>query len=148
MNRSGFHSHRQNCMTRWTGKGDSQQSSGEVVLRHGRIRGSIIHTGQDRIISPDRLTLAPQHRLLQHRYWRLRWGGGLRGHCGPVQRYPRTGPTRQDKTPPTLPKHSPHTTERISTDHQLTTLTQRLSKAHKISSTAEGAHNRTERSRQ
>ena len=70
VNRSGFHSRWQNSsnwissMTRWTGNGVSQESSGQVVLRHGpmaqvlwerrerkrdrdgRIRGSIlVHTG-------------------------------------------------------------------------------------------------------
>uniref|UniRef100_A0A8C8C3M4 Deoxynucleoside triphosphate triphosphohydrolase SAMHD1 n=1 Tax=Oncorhynchus tshawytscha TaxID=74940 RepID=A0A8C8C3M4_ONCTS len=39
--------------------------------------------------------------------------------CGPIQLYPRTGPNRQDIIPPTLPKHSPHTTRGISSTTNL-----------------------------
>uniref|UniRef100_A0A8C7KVU2 LLGL scribble cell polarity complex component 1 n=1 Tax=Oncorhynchus kisutch TaxID=8019 RepID=A0A8C7KVU2_ONCKI len=45
--------------------------------------------------------------------------GGVRRHCGPIRGHPRTGPNRKDITPPTLPKHSPHTTRGISSTTNL-----------------------------
>ena len=79
-------------MARWTG--DSKESSCQVVLGHGpraqvrererkkeRIRErTLIFTqdtelGQEGYSRYNKLTLAPRHKLLQHKYWRLRQEG-------------------------------------------------------------------------
>jgi hypothetical protein len=69
---------------------------------------------QEKYCRYNRLPLAPGQKLLQHK--NEAETGGVGRHCGPVQRYPRTGPNRKDITPSTLPKHSPHTTRGISSD--------------------------------